>query len=391
MILPAGAAIDLRNYIAAKNPTLSPASRAGIFADAINRIVDGRLPRFGDNTDLRKRLKRNLYSDTAAKPVFSIDCADVFKASVKLKAIGFDFFRGLNEWVSGVLKKPVVRESLYSLVVFIHRLMETAPDDEVDSFIELFEMDRGGLKFSEIETEQAGTAAIASAEVALATANSAPTAYVGRMERLESLPPFESYYRKNSRLLDLIRKFLEFIEPKMPLVTSALAVMLTFVLITGSAGNIAPVDNTLRTQYSTPAAPAITPAVIEIPGPVESVPEASPTVIRMKATAYDLSYKSCGKTPDHPAYGITKSGTRATVGRTVAVDPEVIPLGSRLYITFPEEYAHLNGEYIAEDTGSLIKGNSIDIFFGEDKEGSTEVYDNAMEFGVRYVDVQVLE
>jgi len=111
----------------------------------------------------------------------------------------------------------------------------------------------------------------------------------------------------------------------------------------------------------------------------------------MTATAYDLSYSSCRKTREHPAYGITASGTRATVGRTVAVDPKVIPLGSKVYITFPEAYSHLNGVYIAEDTGSLIKGNKIDIFFGEDKPGETVINRKAYQFGIQLVEVYLLE
>ncbi|GAE88876.1 3D domain-containing protein [Acetivibrio straminisolvens] len=114
-------------------------------------------------------------------------------------------------------------------------------------------------------------------------------------------------------------------------------------------------------------------------------------IINMTATAYDLSYKSCGKTREHPAYGITASGARATVGRTVAVDPSVIPLGTRVYISFPVAYSHLDGIYIAEDTGSLIKGNKIDIFFGEDKPGESTVYNNAMKFGLQEVVVYVLD
>lgn len=111
----------------------------------------------------------------------------------------------------------------------------------------------------------------------------------------------------------------------------------------------------------------------------------------MTSTAYDLSYKSCGKTREHPAYGITASGARATVGRTVAVDPKVIPLGSKVYIIFPEKYSHLNGVYIAEDTGSLIKGNKIDIFFGEDEPGETVINKKAYEFGLQLVEVYLLE
>ena len=51
----------------------------------------------------------------------------------------------------------------------------------------------------------------------------------------------------------------------------------------------------------------------------------------------------------------TATNTRPKEGRTIAVDPKVIPMGSTVYI---EGY----GYYIAEDTGGAIKGNKIDIF-----------------------------
>ena len=51
----------------------------------------------------------------------------------------------------------------------------------------------------------------------------------------------------------------------------------------------------------------------------------------------------------------TATSTRPKENRTIAVDKKVIPLGSTVYI---EGY----GYYIAEDTGSAIKGNKIDIF-----------------------------
>jgi 3D (Asp-Asp-Asp) domain-containing protein len=51
----------------------------------------------------------------------------------------------------------------------------------------------------------------------------------------------------------------------------------------------------------------------------------------------------------------TYSGTRPLEGRTIAVDPSVIPLGSRVYI---DGY----GMFIAEDTGGAVKGNHVDIF-----------------------------
>lgn len=64
--------------------------------------------------------------------------------------------------------------------------------------------------------------------------------------------------------------------------------------------------------------------------------------------------KCCGKSPSDRGYGLTASGTIATSGRTIAVDKRVIPIGSEVEI---------NGKvYIAEDTGSGIVGNTIDIF-----------------------------
>lgn len=60
----------------------------------------------------------------------------------------------------------------------------------------------------------------------------------------------------------------------------------------------------------------------------------------------------CGKKLGDPGYGITATGTVATAGRTIAVDPDVIPLGSEVLI---------NGViYIAEDTG--VHGKTIDLF-----------------------------
>lgn len=52
--------------------------------------------------------------------------------------------------------------------------------------------------------------------------------------------------------------------------------------------------------------------------------------------------------------GGTSTGAIATVGRTIAVDPRVIPYGTRVII---------NGHvYVAEDCGGAIKGNKIDIY-----------------------------
>lgn len=71
---------------------------------------------------------------------------------------------------------------------------------------------------------------------------------------------------------------------------------------------------------------------------------------------------------------VTATGLRSGVG-VVAVDPNVIPLGSLLYI---EGY----GYAVAGDTGGAIKGNIIDVFFY-----STE---DALQWGRRAVTVYLL-
>ena len=90
-------------------------------------------------------------------------------------------------------------------------------------------------------------------------------------------------------------------------------------------------------------------------------------VIAMEATAYLPT--------DGDGLGITRMGTRARYG-VVAVDPNVIPLGSTVYIPG-------YGVARAEDTGGAILGNRIDLCM--------EDYDTCMAFGRRMVPVYILQ
>lgn len=72
-------------------------------------------------------------------------------------------------------------------------------------------------------------------------------------------------------------------------------------------------------------------------------------------TAYCPCTRCCGKDD-----GITAAGTLAAEGRTIAVDPRVIPYGSRVLLIFPDGTQHT---YIAEDCGSGVTGSRIDVFF----------------------------
>ncbi len=104
-------------------------------------------------------------------------------------------------------------------------------------------------------------------------------------------------------------------------------------------------------------------------------------VITASATAYDLSYESCGKRPGDRGYGITASGMRAQYG-VIAVDPRVIPLGTRLYIEAADG-SWVYGEAIAGDTGGAIKGNKIDLFFNSRSE--------CLNFGRRTAKIYILD
>ncbi|MBC8536562.1 3D domain-containing protein [Feifania hominis] len=96
--------------------------------------------------------------------------------------------------------------------------------------------------------------------------------------------------------------------------------------------------------------------------------------IDLKATAY--TYGESGKWGD-----ITSTGKPVQVGY-VAVDPKVIPYGTRMYITYPNGKVAY-GYAVAEDTGGGIKGNRIDLFM----ETSAE----CKAFGVRKVRAYILE
>lgn len=105
---------------------------------------------------------------------------------------------------------------------------------------------------------------------------------------------------------------------------------------------------------------------------------------------YDLSTQSCGKLPSHKEYGVSKSGFNLRgqtweTARAIAVDKNIIPLGSKVFINFDnEEYKFLNGIYTAYDTGSAIKGNKIDLFIGENQ------IKKCMELGVTEANIILL-
>ena len=89
-------------------------------------------------------------------------------------------------------------------------------------------------------------------------------------------------------------------------------------------------------------------------------------IYTVEATAYTGdTITATGTTPTHNPDGIS----------TIAVDPTIIPLGSRVYIPG-------YGEALASDTGLAIKGNKIDLFLNSEKE--------CIDFGKQNVTLYVL-
>lgn len=114
-------------------------------------------------------------------------------------------------------------------------------------------------------------------------------------------------------------------------------------------------------------------------------PEEYSSVVEVSATAYCLCKKCCGKSPSNPNYGMTASGVRIVPGtgiKVIAVDPKIIPLGSKVYVE------GLNGAWdygyaTASDTGSAIKDYKIDLYM--------DTHSEALSWGRKKVNVYVVE
>ena len=99
--------------------------------------------------------------------------------------------------------------------------------------------------------------------------------------------------------------------------------------------------------------------------------EGDTLTLTMTATAYTAYCEGCS--------GITKNGTDIRANphlKVIAVDPTVIPLGTRVWV---EGY----GEAIAADIGGAIKGYIIDVFIPSHEE--------ALEWGRKTVKVHILD
>ena len=94
--------------------------------------------------------------------------------------------------------------------------------------------------------------------------------------------------------------------------------------------------------------------------------------MQVKATAYTHTDPGCDMT--------TATGTTVRIG-TVAVDPKVIPYGTRMFI-ITNDGTYVYGIAVAEDCGSAIKQNRVDLYFPTDAE--------CIQFGIRMATIYFL-
>jgi 3D (Asp-Asp-Asp) domain-containing protein len=93
-----------------------------------------------------------------------------------------------------------------------------------------------------------------------------------------------------------------------------------------------------------------------------------------EVTAYTAYEESTGKSPDHPAFGITASGRRVQVGVTAAC-PRELSFGTWLEIEGV-------GKRRCDDRGGAIRGKKLDIYMPERAD--------ALEFGRKRLKVRIL-
>ncbi|MCA1053818.1 LysM peptidoglycan-binding domain-containing protein [Rossellomorea aquimaris] len=144
-------------------------------------------------------------------------------------------------------------------------------------------------------------------------------------------------------------------------------------------GTSAPVNTSDQGEAETTTAPEEAPEVAPEAEATEAktadaAPQQEEAVskeLTVEATAYTAECDGCS--------GVTATGVNLKENpdaKVIAVDPDVIPLGSKVYV---EGYGYAT----AEDTGSAIQGNRIDVFIPSK--------DQATDWGRKTVNVKIIE
>jgi 3D (Asp-Asp-Asp) domain-containing protein len=127
--------------------------------------------------------------------------------------------------------------------------------------------------------------------------------------------------------------------------------------------------------------PVVTQTLIDSIQPVDKIVKIGTNKEMAKKESVDLTSAKEAGTLTVQATGYTATGSRTATGTyphrgTIAVDPNVIPLGTKMYIPG-------YGYGVAEDTGGAINGRIIDLFFDTEQE--------AINWGRRTVTIKILK
>ena len=144
----------------------------------------------------------------------------------------------------------------------------------------------------------------------------------------------------------------------------------TLALITSAYHSVKSEVSPTPTPTPTPTNTPMTSKMVSVINETEKVDNSYTPTEKFVVTAYCPCQSCSGK------WGYqTSTGVRATEGRTIAVDPTVVPYGSKVIV---------NGhEYIAEDCGGGIKGKKIDIFMDSEAK--------CRQWGVRKIKIKIVK
>lgn len=159
------------------------------------------------------------------------------------------------------------------------------------------------------------------------------------------------------------------------------ATAVTMLLTGGRASTETEITHaeTIEAETATSELKALYAVKSESAAPVTEAIETAAPVVKTKPLGEFLLTAYCGENYPHICNDgdatNTATGTTPTAGRTIAVDPKIIPYGTEVIID-----GHV---YIAEDCGGAIKGNRIDVFFPTHAE--------ALQFGVQHAEVSIIQ
>ncbi|MFA7101378.1 MAG: 3D domain-containing protein [Bacilli bacterium] len=181
-------------------------------------------------------------------------------------------------------------------------------------------------------------------------------------------------------------RFLAFI---IAIIVIQVAVMVVLVKL-GDKGKVLTPSPTNSPNITNPVKPFTTAVPTTTPEAIHEPHTTRPTVVSRDEeryidtfigciTMYTEGYKSCGKYPSHPEYGITASGKRVKANHTIAMDKR-FPFGTLVRV---EGFDTI---FEVEDRGGAITGNDVDIYIPEYPDGEKK----AFKWGVQERQVWIL-